>query len=136
MSELVFDRIFNIFNQFPRIYALTPAAARSRKLIQILHDFTDSVIRNRRTQLEKEGLQYNNNAGNEDSFEMYGAKAKLSFLDMLLHATVDSKPLSDLDIREEVDTFMFEVIFFCQKKILSAKLFFPLCRDTIQQLLQ
>lgn len=116
MSELVFDRIFNILNQFPRIYALTPAAARSRKVIQILHDFTDTVIRNRRTQLEKEGLQYNNSSGNEDSFEMYGAKAKLSFLDMLLHATIDGEPLSNLDIREEVDTFMFEVIFFLVDK--------------------
>lgn len=44
-------------------------------------------------------------AGISDEFNR---KEKKTFLDVLLHATVDGKPLSDSDIREEVDTFMFE----------------------------
>lgn len=37
-----------------------------------------------------------------------GQKKRMAFLDVLLQATVDGKPLSNNDIREEVETFMFE----------------------------
>lgn len=36
------------------------------------------------------------------------SKRKLALLDVLLHSTIDGQPLSNMDIREEVDTFMFE----------------------------
>lgn len=121
MSEIIFDRIFSILHQFPNIYALTPAARRGRELIKVLHGFTNKVITDRRKQLEQEGL--NNNTGDANVDDIYGKKAKLSFLDMLLHATIEGKPLTNNDIREEVDTFMFEVRTFLVFLLLSHKHF-------------
>ncbi|XP_055546905.1 probable cytochrome P450 4d14 [Wyeomyia smithii] len=107
MSELVLLRIFSPISFFPTVYwYVVPKAWEQRKLIRRLHQFTDSVIHQRREQLQKE-RQLGEIAFDLNETDMY-SKRKQTFLDLLLNVTVDGKPLSDLDIREEVDTFMFE----------------------------
>jgi cytochrome P450 family 4 len=39
-------------------------------------------------------------------------KKKKALLDLLLTTTIDGKPLTNSDIREEIDTFIFEVESF------------------------
>lgn len=108
MGEIIFNRVFSITNNFPRIWALLPDARLQKKLIKILHNFTDSVIENRRAELEATSKNMEQVKRDFD-LDAFGSKERLSFLDMLLQARVDGKPLSHLDVREEVDTFMFEV---------------------------
>jgi cytochrome P450 family 4 len=78
---------------------------RQTELLKILHGFTDNVILSRRKELIKLSETQNSEKHDEDDI---GVKRKMAFLDILLQSTIDGKPLTNLDIREEVDTFMFE----------------------------
>lgn len=71
------------------------------KCLKVLHGFTDGVIQGRRNELL-------NQEKTESLTESSGIKRKMALLDLLLQATIDGKPLTNSDIREEVDTFMFE----------------------------
>ncbi|XP_002075257.3 probable cytochrome P450 4d14 [Drosophila willistoni] len=98
-----FDTTMKIF--YPKLYnTLT-------KTIQTMHDFTDSVIADRRAALQKsiaDGSYDRSESKATDVGEDVGQKRRMALLDVLLQASVDGQPLSNADIREEVDTFMFE----------------------------
>lgn len=105
MSVLFLLRVIHPLATHPELYSLIhPNAYEQRKIVRELHEFTDNVIATRRKQL-KSGQMLDINRNVEDRY----SKQKMTFLDLLLNVNIDGKPLTDLDIREEVDTFMFEV---------------------------
>lgn len=98
MSLVIFKRSFSMLQQWPWMYKFTPTAAEERKLLKVLHKFTNDVILQRKDKLEQ-------NMNNKTDLL---TEKKMNFLDMLLLSKVDDKPLNNSDIREEVDTIMFE----------------------------
>ncbi|GMT11458.1 hypothetical protein PFISCL1PPCAC_2755, partial [Pristionchus fissidentatus] len=74
------------------------------RLVKMTNDFTRKVIAERRRALEEEGLLDNDTPSSEEACIK---KNKSVFIDMLL-LMQKANALTDEDIREEVDTFMFE----------------------------
>ncbi|XP_034108259.1 probable cytochrome P450 4d20 [Drosophila albomicans] len=103
------DRMLKFSQRYEWLFRLT-APLLHRKLvsdIRIMHDFTDKVIRERRSTVERaltDGSYRPLSLGDAE----IGSKSQMALLDILLQASIEGSPLSDADIREEVDTFMFE----------------------------
>ncbi|CAG7710835.1 unnamed protein product [Allacma fusca] len=88
------------------IFHLTLTGQKFKSLMTTLHNFTDSVIKKRKTMSPV--LDNDTASGSVDEIYWHG-KRRLAFLDLLLTAQQNPENnLTDADIREEVDTFMFE----------------------------
>lgn len=93
------------------IFSLTPKGREQTKILKILHGFTEKVIAERKIYHEQTKEQYlknNDMIANADAVKIMGIrKRRLAMLDLLILASEEGR-LTDFDIREEVDTFMFE----------------------------
>lgn len=101
ITEIIYERFYNPLSRFDFIYRRTEMFKREKKALKILHGFTDKVIKQRRDEIV-------NSAQTGSEEDNVGLKTKKALLDVLLQATIDGQPLTNMDIREEVDTFMFE----------------------------
>ncbi|KAK7863480.1 hypothetical protein R5R35_010516 [Gryllus longicercus] len=101
LTELIIQRIGKPWLHSDFTYSLTDQGAKFKDNLRILHDFTKKVIKERKEAM-KNSEEFNN--GTED---LFGRKKRMVFLDLLLEASKGGTVLSDEEIREEVDTFMF-----------------------------
>ncbi|XP_070168058.1 cytochrome P450 4C1-like [Polyergus mexicanus] len=111
MIELIFDRAFRPWFHNDLLFSLSSQGRKQKKILKILHGFTEKVIAERKLYHERTNGRHlknlENNKETEIDVEVFGIKKRrLSMLDLLIAVSRDNS-LTDLDIREEVDTFMF-----------------------------
>ncbi|XP_046636795.1 cytochrome P450 4C1-like isoform X4 [Daphnia pulicaria] len=105
ISEIVIERFLSGKGMLPDwLYNLTQSGREQNKILKQMHDFTSKVIRERKVEIALEE-DLPEEAKDE---EITGTKKRRAFLDLMLLANKNGVELSDLDIRNEVDTFMFE----------------------------
>ncbi|XP_077158275.1 cytochrome P450 4V2 isoform X2 [Paroedura picta] len=106
MSELVHHRLKSPWLWGNPWYLMFKEGREHYRGLKILHSFTDKVIKEKARELENQERHQSDTVSTD---EQSGCKVRRAFLDMLLNATDDNgKKLSYKDVREEVDTFMFE----------------------------
>ena len=105
LSRVISSRFLNAVYRSNIIFNLSPLYWKQRKFLKIVHGFTDNVIIARREELRK---SQNEKIVAEKVENAIGVKKRMALLDILLQSTINGQPLSNMDIREEVDTFMFE----------------------------
>ncbi|XP_062431666.1 cytochrome P450 4V2 isoform X2 [Rhea pennata] len=106
MSDLIQRRQMSPWLWPDCVYMLFREGREHERSLKILHSFTDTVIAEKAAELEnpKQGK-----CDADGNCEGRGSQKRKAFLDMLLSATDgEGNKLSYTDIREEVDTFMFE----------------------------
>ncbi|XP_037687119.1 cytochrome P450 4V2 isoform X2 [Choloepus didactylus] len=96
MSDIILQRMKLPWLWFELPYLMFKEGREHKRSLKILHTFTNNVISERANEMKTEE-------------ECRGKNKHRAFLDFLLCATDDEgNKLSHEDIREEVDTFMFE----------------------------
>lgn len=107
------NRQSKVWLQPDLFFRMTNEYKRHQKCIDVLHGVSNGVIKERRAEIQKVRMSESNNnnldcVNNNMPESDVGVKKRLAFLDLLIEASRDGSVLSNEDIREEVDTFMFE----------------------------
>ncbi|XP_058822319.1 cytochrome P450 4c3-like [Topomyia yanbarensis] len=96
IMSILYRRMFDLFAIY--LFRFTKDYSQFKSLVHQTQQFTLRIIDERRQLL--------NASSTTEAMDDIDRK-KMALLDILIQATVDGKPLTDEDIREEVDTFTF-----------------------------
>lgn len=95
--DIFVRRLLSSMKRFSFTYIFTSDYWKERKNIKTLHDLTYKVIAQRKAKRLEEKDRIKNQTNN----------GKKAFLDMLLDYSENDKCLTEKEIRQEIDTFMF-----------------------------
>ncbi|PAA58255.1 hypothetical protein BOX15_Mlig026450g1 [Macrostomum lignano] len=103
MSEIVMRRLKNPLYYSESLFARSRLSAEQNACLGVMHAFTTGVIAERRADFAAMSEEER-----RDQMAIRRRRKRLTFLDLLLFESETGAKLTDSDIREEVDTFMFE----------------------------
>ena len=110
-SDIFMDRVWKPWTYINFFFNLMPYGRINKQLIQTIHSFTDAVIVSRKEQVRNKLIaeSYQTEGLSDPESEESLTKRREPFMDTLIreHLTRPGE-FTDLNIREEVDTFMFE----------------------------
>ncbi|XP_011879950.1 PREDICTED: cytochrome P450 4C1-like, partial [Vollenhovia emeryi] len=113
IGELMYYRVLRQWLHNEWLFLLTSKGREQKKILKILHGFTERIIAERKLYHDRTNGRYLQSSGNDTTeegsdTESIGIRRKrLAMLDLLIAASRNGL-MTDADIREEVDTFMFE----------------------------
>lgn len=87
-------------------YHMNSNGRKEAKLIDSINDFTSKVINKR-----QKGFEILEEKVDSDEHYVYSSRKKLAMLDLMLNAKLTSGIIDDEGIKDEVNTFLFEVSY-------------------------
>lgn len=104
--EIYLTRFFSFFNRYEFFFQFSPRYKQYKEDIKLLQSFTSKVIEQRKREIGSRQPE-------DEEIDEFGRKKRRKvFLDILL----ESNQMTDREVREQVDTFMFGVIIKCFDK--------------------
>lgn len=105
-GTLLIERFVRVHLYSDLLFSLSSIGRRQKKYLTTIHSFTEKVIKDRKSNIVK----LNTNGMKDDvteSIYMHN-KRRTAMLDLLITAEKEGL-IDEVGIKEEVDTFMFEV---------------------------